>query len=102
MTREEYMDAIDQVIQDTHEFEVIEQILMEHGASEDDSDPDEGYFVTMSDDDLQAAYEEILNRVGAQVQEFNPDAYYNLLSSKQYALSDYEAGWIDGYEAARY
>ena len=102
MTREQYMDAIDQIIQDTREFGLIEAILTKHGASEDDSDPDEGYFVTMSDDDIQAAYKEILDSVGERVQELNPDAYYKLLSSKQYALSDYEAGWIDGYEAACY
>lgn len=100
MTREQYMDAIDQMIRLGRDEDLIEEILMKHGASEDDSDPDEGFFVTMSDSDIQAAYEEILDIVSTRAQESSPDAYYRLLSGKRYALSDYEAGWVDGYEAA--
>lgn len=37
----------------------IEEILAEYGASEDDSDPDEGFYATMSDKDLDEAYEQI-------------------------------------------
>jgi len=67
MTREEYMDAIDMLIEESHEYELIESILDQYGASEDDSDPDEGYYVryyvTMSEDDLRRAYDAIVDRL---------------------------------------
>lgn len=37
----------------------IEEILLKYGASEDDSDPYEGFYVTMTTDELIAAYNKI-------------------------------------------
>ena len=39
--------------------EKVEKILEKHNASEDDSDPNEGFFVTMSDEDLVKTIEEL-------------------------------------------
>ncbi len=37
----------------------IEEILLKHGASEDDNDPYEGFYATMNTDEIIAAYNEI-------------------------------------------
>lgn len=96
MSREEYMDEIDKLIEESHEYELIESILDQYGASEDDSDPDEGYYVTMSEDDLRRAYDAIVDRLA---QSNDPQVRYETLS-KQSRLSDYDQGWLDGYDSA--
>jgi len=98
MTREQHMDAIEDMLRDTGKYELIEHILYQHGASEDDSDPDEGYYVTMSDKDIEDAYQEILS---ALTQD-SPKLYYKQLKALPYGrLSVYDQGFIDGYEAAQ-
>lgn len=94
-------DMIDEIIEIERglgfsKMEEIEEILYKWGASEDDSDPDEGYFVTMSDYDILAALEEI-RRI--MENNDNPRYQYRYLSSKR-NLTEYEQGWVDGYEAA--
>lgn len=99
MTRIEYMDAIGDLIRDNMQYiDTIESILDKYGASEDDSDPDEGYFVTMSDDDIRRAYDAIIDRLR---ENENPETQYNILI-KQSRVTEYEQGWIDGYEAAQW
>lgn len=44
-------------------LDAYEDILIQYGASDDDTDPDEGYFVTMSDQDLGDALDEIVSTV---------------------------------------
>lgn len=41
----------------------IEDILLSHGASEDDSDPSEGLFVSMSDEDIRQALYDIMDAI---------------------------------------
>lgn len=94
-SRYDYMDAIENLQEQTREYEEIEEILYKYGASEDDSDPDEGYFVTMSDEDLKAAYEEILKILQ---DNDDPELHYQALRNQR-NLSEYDQGWLDGYEA---
>ena len=59
--RAELIDLIEQIRipADGDLADDIEEILSEYGASEDDSDPDEGFYATMSDEALEEAYEQI-------------------------------------------
>ena len=59
--RTELIDLIEQIRIPANDnlSDDIEEILLQHGASEDDSDPDEGFYATMSDKDLDEAYEQI-------------------------------------------
>lgn len=98
MTREQLMDAIEDMLRDTGKYELIEAILAQHGASEDDSDPEEGYYVTMSDKDIEDAYNEILSVLSQD----SPKHYYAQLKDRSYSrLNAYEQGFVDGYEAAQ-
>lgn len=59
--RAELIDLIEQIripANDDLSYD-IEEILEEYGASEDDSDPVEGFYATMPDEDLDKAYEQI-------------------------------------------
>ena len=94
-SRRKYMDMIDNILRETGKNEEIESILDRHNASEDDSDPYEGYFVTMSDEDLKAAYEEILKKFQ---DDDDPELHYQALR-KMMNLSEYDQGWLDGYES---
>jgi len=95
-SRYDYMDAIEDLMRKTDQYELIESILDRHGASDDDSDPDEGYYVTMSDDDIKEAYNDI---VDALSDSDDPRIHYESLRNKR-TLSEYESGWLDGYEAS--
>lgn len=98
--RQQLMDAIIAHLDNATPSEMnnIEKILDRHGASEDGSDPNEGFFVTMSDDDLQDALDEIEARSNTD-DDSDSEKFYELLSSKS-NLSAYEEGWLEGYEAA--
>lgn len=98
-SRYDYMDMIDDLLRQTGKYEEIEEILYRHNASEDDSDPDEGYYASMNETDLRLAYEEILNDIEINA-DSNPKAYYASLSVKR-NLTAYEQGWMDGYEACK-
>ena len=91
------MDKIEELIGKTREYQLIESILEQHGADmEDDSDPDEGYFHLMSTSDIRDAYKEIVDSLSSSVSERN---LYNVLKSKaEFDLTEYEAGFIDGWE----
>ena len=98
MTRKQYMDAIEDILNDTGNYDLVESILYQHGAAEDDSDPEEGYYVTMSDIDIEDAYNEILSALSQD----SPNLYYARLKKRSYgSLNVYEKGFVDGYEAAQ-
>ena len=98
MTREQYMDVIEDIIIDTGNYDLVESILYQHGAAEDDSDPEEGYYATMSDKDIEDAYNEILSALSQD----SPNRYYARLKKLSYSrLNVYEKGFVDGYEAAQ-
>lgn len=98
MTRKQHMDAIEDILSDTGRYDLVESILDKHGASEDDSDPEEGYYVTMSDKDIEDAYNEILSALSQD----SPKHYYTQLKVRSYSrLNEYERGFVDGYEAAQ-
>ena len=44
-------------------LDTIENILLSHGASEDDSDSSEGLFVSMSDEDIRQALYDIIDAI---------------------------------------
>lgn len=44
-------------------IDTIEDILLSHGASEDDSDPSEGLFISMSDEDIRQALYDIMDAI---------------------------------------
>lgn len=98
MTRKQYMDAIDDILKDTGKYSLVETILSQYGASEDDSYPEEGYYATMSDKDIEDAYNEILSALPQD----SPNRYYARLKKLAYSrLNEYEKGFVDGYEAAQ-
>lgn len=98
MTRKQYMDAIEKLMNDTGKYSLVETILSQYGAAEDDSDPEEGYYATMSDKDIEDAYNEILS----VLPQDSPSRHYFRLKTLPYnRLSEYEKGFIDGYEAAQ-
>lgn len=96
-SRYDYMDMIDDIIRQTGNREEVEEILDRHNASEDDSNPEEGYYASMSEDDLKSAYQEILKSIELDP-ESDPESYYYSLSSRN-DTTEYEQGWLDGYEA---
>lgn len=67
MSRAELMDAVDEIylkesaIGTRQEIKRIEEVLRSCGASEDDSDPREGFYVTMTDSQIKEAYLKIAN-----------------------------------------
>ncbi len=67
--RADLISAIEKIRSDANDdlSNKMEIILQEEGASEDDSDPAEGFYVTMSDEDLERAYE--------RIQEFLPQSF---------------------------
>lgn len=79
----------------------IERILDDNGASSDDSDPDEGMYVTMTNMDIQNAIWEIEDILidSAEDEVKQIDKFYESLTHKR-NLSIYEEGWLEGYEAA--
>ena len=97
MTRKQYMDAIEDLLNDTGRYD-LESILYQHGAAEDDRDPEEGYYRTMSDKDIEDAYNEILSVLSQD----NSNRYYAQLKARSFSrLNEYEKGFVDGYEAAQ-
>lgn len=64
--REFNINKITQLMRDTSHgvnIDTIEDILLSHGASEDDSDPSEGLFVSMSDEDIRQALYDIIDAI---------------------------------------
>lgn len=64
--REFNINKITQLMRDTSHgvnIDNIEDILLSHGASEDDSDPSEGLFVSMSDEDIRQALYDIIDAI---------------------------------------
>ena len=98
LDRETYIKLISRLYDENPEAsDIIEDILVKYGASEDDSDPEEGLFSTMSYYDLFNAYNELSDKLQ---ERSNPENYYNKLV-KQSKLNSYEQGFVDGYEACR-
>lgn len=64
-SRSSLIDTLSKLYDDSYTVydmgDQVEEILERNGASEDDSDPDEGFFVTMSDRQLQESIYEIKN-----------------------------------------
>lgn len=97
-SRDYYMNKIDKLFEVAGEYgywETMERILDKYGASEDDSDPDEGYYVSMDLDDLRNAYNEIVDYLK---RSSDPAIRYKIYKN-QPNLTEYEQGWVDGYEA---
>ena len=64
--REFIINKITQLMHDTSHgvsLDTIEDILLSHGASQDDSDPAEGLFAGMSDADIRQALYDILDAI---------------------------------------
>lgn len=64
--REFNINKITQLMHDTSHgvsLDTIENILLSHGASEDDSDSSEGLFVSMSDEDIRQALYDIIDAI---------------------------------------
>lgn len=58
------MDLVDSMYDKCNYLGLIseaEEIFRRNNASEDDSDPNEGFYKTMSNQDLENAYEELMN-----------------------------------------
>ena len=72
-----------------------DDIILNNNASEDDSDPNEGYMVTMSDEDIANAIAElkaIHDRINPQTLQ---DMIYALNSNTQDVTKDYAQGFLD-------
>ncbi len=96
MTRSQLIDEIEEIRDDSKYDKFagrIEAILDSHGASEDDSDPYEGFYVTMSMSDIAAALKEIHNLISqtdANSAEYNKtvDALKKLGFAQQVASAN--------------
>lgn len=72
-----------------------EDILFNNNASEDDSDPDEGFMVTMSDEDIAnaiAELKEVHDKINPQTLQA---MIYALNSGTQEVTRDYQEGFLD-------
>lgn len=99
LNRNQYIDLIVNIMKENQDkVRDIEDLLLDYGASEDDSDPEEGLFSTMTDSDLRNAYEELSDLLE---EEKDPEGYYLELTSRNH-LNVYDTGWKDGYESAKY
>lgn len=89
MSRQELMDLVDSAYMKCYQFGLLkdaERILTLNNASEDDSDPNEGLYKTMSNKDLENAYnalksllpqitiEQLLNELRDAVAKINDNA----------------------------
>lgn len=64
ISRQELMDLVDSMYDKCNYLGLIseaEEIFRRNNASEDDSDPNEGFYKTMSNQDLENVYEELMN-----------------------------------------
>ena len=63
-SRQELMDLVDSIYEKCNYLglqDEAEEIFRRNHASEDDSDPNEGFYKTMSNQDLENAYKELMN-----------------------------------------
>ena len=99
LNRNQYIDLIVNIMRENQDkIKDIEDLLLDYGASEDDSDPEEGLFSTMTDSDLRNAYNELSELIE---EEKDPESYYLELTARNH-LNVYDTGWKDGYESAKY
>lgn len=77
--------------------EEYEDILTKHNASEDDNGP-EGYFSTMSDDDIKAAYEELKN--GSPDAGMSNEDIMNIIADALYDLGDSRIKKVETFREA--
>lgn len=85
------IDYISNAYRDMSE-DAMEDILIRHNASEDDSGP-EGYFQTMSDQDIRDAYQEIHDYIW----ESNKPLTVEEIRSKIYKCQSRDSSYNDGY-----
>lgn len=96
MTRNQLIDEIEEIRNDRKYDKFIgriDGILDAHGASQDDSDPDEGFYITMDTRDIAAAFNEIhklISTVTEQEDDFRNiiDGIKNLGFHEAYASSN--------------
>lgn len=94
MDRKNLMDVLDDLYNKACEAgrdELAEEILTDNHASEDDSDPNEGYMSTMSDKDLTNAIAEFKRLLKPQsIQDVIDD-----ILSRNWQRDQYDRGFID-------
>ena len=71
----------------------VEDILMDNNASEDDSDPDEGFMATMSDQDIMNAIEELKQVYNKMTNVTVQDMIDEINASPR--IDDYSRGFLD-------
>lgn len=103
--RQYYIDEINNIYQDKAEhqpnlIDSIEAILISYNASEDDTNSPDGLYTSMDLDDLKSAYTEIKQLSDNMNHKESPEYIYKLYKSYN-KPSDYEQGWIDGYESCK-
>lgn len=76
-----------------------EDILTNNNASEDDSDPDEGFMVTMSNKDIQTAIREMKQAYSLIEPDSVQSMVYALQSGTQDLSPDYCEGYLDACRA---
>lgn len=98
MKRARLTDELDwiytKMCQDGLESEA-EDILVNNNASEDDSDPDEGFMATMSDYDLQNAITEMKQAYSKVYPEGLQSMITALISGTLDVSNDYADGFLD-------
>lgn len=98
MKREKLIDKLDLIYEkmckDGLESEA-EDILVNNNASEDDSDPDEGFMATMSDYDLQNAITEMEQAYSKVDLDSVQSTIYALISGTLDVSDDYADGFLD-------
>lgn len=96
MSRIKLIDAIDEFYREDEidnyiiDDKTMEDILDENGASEDDSDPDEGLYYSMSNEQLKNVFQIIRNYLKTRDED-----EYNSYSSDIYSMFKLKRGWVD-------
>lgn len=91
--RDKYINYLEYFYQEHYDPE-MDNILIEHGASEDDQQRPEGFYTTMTDSDLREACSKFYSTFGGNV----PGArflYYSVM-----ARFEWDNGFIEGYMQA--
>ena len=87
-TREKLMDTASELYERLSmmdKTDLADRILDNNGASQDDSDPDEGFFITMSNDQISSAIDE-LKKVLRDLRSNSEDEYDVILTGSEFDL----------------
>lgn len=93
----DFIDAAGEEYDRKDKYSEFEAILDKHNASEDDNGP-EGYFSTMSDDDIRAAYEELKN--GTPDAGMSDEDIINIITEALYDQADSRIKKVETFREA--